>query len=202
MRKQTKSCSPLLDTNKSLNAHLRRLRSLVSRSRLLRFCPRRYLLLSLHTHSTLYRIASCLVYSLPYGGPVSMVWGWLVASILIMFVGLALAELASAAPTSGGLYFWTWAFSPPRYRKVLSWLVGCKKGLTIIRVFFNDTNCNTYRRKYSWIHCLCRFDRLGVCGTGYGGRDDWLWRKLCCNHRLAAYHCTLMTFSTHNTLLF
>ncbi|KAG8762841.1 GABA-specific high-affinity permease, partial [Ceratobasidium sp. 423] len=69
-------------------------------------------------------IASCLVYSLPYGGPVSMVWGWLAASILIMFVGLALAELASAAPTSGGLYFWTWTFSPPRYKKVLSWLVG------------------------------------------------------------------------------
>ncbi|KAF8688930.1 APC amino acid permease, partial [Rhizoctonia solani] len=47
-------------------------------------------------------IASCLVYSLPYGGPVSMVWGWLTASVLILFVGLALAELASAAPTSGG----------------------------------------------------------------------------------------------------
>ncbi|ELU40135.1 hypothetical protein AG1IA_05843 [Rhizoctonia solani AG-1 IA] len=46
-------------------------------------------------------IASCLVYSLPYGGPVSMVWGWLTASVLILFVGLALAELASAAPTSG-----------------------------------------------------------------------------------------------------
>jgi amino acid transporter len=56
-----------------------------------------------------------------------MVWGWLTASVLIMFVGLALAELASAAPTSGGLYFWTWTFSPPRYKKVLSWLVGCKK---------------------------------------------------------------------------
>ncbi|CEL55192.1 putative amino-acid permease C15C4,04c OS=Schizosaccharomyces pombe (strain 972 / ATCC 24843) GN=SPBC15C4.04c PE=3 SV=1 [Rhizoctonia solani AG-1 IB] len=69
-------------------------------------------------------IASCLVYSLPYGGAVSMVWGWLTASVLIMFVGLALAELASAAPTSGGLYFWTWTFSPPRYKKVLSWLVG------------------------------------------------------------------------------
>jgi amino acid transporter len=55
-----------------------------------------------------------------------MVWGWLAASVFIMFVGLALAELASAAPTSGGLYFWTWVFSPPRYRKVLSWLVGCK----------------------------------------------------------------------------
>lgn len=79
-------------------------------------------------------IASSLVYALPYGGPVSMVWGWLAASTLIMFVGLALAELASAAPTSGGLYFWTWTFSPPQYKKVLAWLVGCKFGI-LFRVF-------------------------------------------------------------------
>jgi amino acid transporter len=31
-----------------------------------------------------------------------MVWGWLAASTFILFVGLAMAELASAAPTSGG----------------------------------------------------------------------------------------------------
>ncbi|KAH7342013.1 hypothetical protein B0J17DRAFT_715157 [Rhizoctonia solani] len=41
-----------------------------------------------------------------------------------MFVGLAMAELASAAPTSGGLYFWTWTFSSPKYKKILSWVVG------------------------------------------------------------------------------
>lgn len=62
-----------------------------------------------------------------------MVWGWLVASIFILFVGLAMAELASAAPTSGGLYFWTWTFSPPRYKKVLSWIVGCELPLEILR---------------------------------------------------------------------
>lgn len=32
-----------------------------------------------------------------------MVWGWAVASIFILFVGLGMAELASAAPTSGGV---------------------------------------------------------------------------------------------------
>ncbi|KAG9118924.1 GABA-specific high-affinity permease [Ceratobasidium sp. 392] len=69
-------------------------------------------------------IASSLVYALPYGGPVSMVWGWLIASVFILFTGLAMAELASAAPTSGGLYFWTWTFSSPRYKKILSWIVG------------------------------------------------------------------------------
>lgn len=74
--------------------------------------------------SLLPSMASSLVYALPYGGPASVVWGWLAASTFILFVGLAMAELASAAPTSGGLYFWTWTFSSPRYKKLLSWLVG------------------------------------------------------------------------------
>ncbi len=32
-----------------------------------------------------------------------MVWGWLVASVFILFVGMSMAELGSAAPTSGGV---------------------------------------------------------------------------------------------------
>jgi len=52
-------------------------------------------------------IASVLFFAVPNGGPVGMVWGWLIASAFIMTVGLSMAELASAAPTSGGLYFWT-----------------------------------------------------------------------------------------------
>ncbi|KAF8553642.1 hypothetical protein OG21DRAFT_1497597, partial [Imleria badia] len=69
-------------------------------------------------------IASVLVYSLPNGGPSAMVWGWAVASFFILCVGMSMAELASAAPTSGGLYFWTHSLSSPRCRNLLSWIVG------------------------------------------------------------------------------
>jgi amino acid transporter len=48
-------------------------------------------------------IASVLVYALPNGGPAAMVWGWAVASIGVLLVGMSMAELASAAPTSGGV---------------------------------------------------------------------------------------------------
>ncbi|KAJ7279031.1 APC amino acid permease [Mycena rebaudengoi] len=68
-------------------------------------------------------IASVLFYSIPGGGP-AMVWGWAVASIFILFVGMSMAELASAAPTSGGLYFWTYSLSSPRWRNLLCWIVG------------------------------------------------------------------------------
>ena len=48
-------------------------------------------------------IASVLVYALPNGGPAAMVWGWVVASLGTLLVGISMAELASAAPTSGGV---------------------------------------------------------------------------------------------------
>ncbi|KAG9103795.1 GABA-specific high-affinity permease [Ceratobasidium sp. 370] len=77
-------------------------------------------------------IASSLVYALPYGGPVSLVWGWVVASLFVCCVALAMAELASAAPTSGGLYYWAWTFSPPQYRKILAWVTGYANTIGLI----------------------------------------------------------------------
>lgn len=50
-------------------------------------------------------ITSILFYSIPNGGALSMVWGWLVASFFILCIGFSMAELASAAPTSGGVHF-------------------------------------------------------------------------------------------------
>lgn len=69
-------------------------------------------------------IASVLFYAIPNGGPVAMVWGWAIAGPFIMCIGLAMAELASAAPTSGGLYYWTYSLASPRCRNFLSWIVG------------------------------------------------------------------------------
>ncbi|KAJ7696949.1 APC amino acid permease [Mycena rosella] len=65
-------------------------------------------------------IASVLFYSLPNGGASAMVWGWATSSVFIMFIAMAMAELGSAAPTSGGLYYWTFKYSSPRYRNILS----------------------------------------------------------------------------------
>jgi amino acid permease len=50
-------------------------------------------------------ISSTLSFSIP-AGPVGMVWGWFLASMFIFVVGLAMADLGSAMPTSGGLYWW------------------------------------------------------------------------------------------------
>ncbi|THU98799.1 amino acid transporter [Dendrothele bispora CBS 962.96] len=68
--------------------------------------------------------SSVLLFSIPNGGPSAMVWGWTLCSFFLMTIGLAMGELASAAPTSGGLYYWTFMFSTPKWRCFLSWIVG------------------------------------------------------------------------------
>lgn len=60
-------------------------------------------------------IASTLAYSIP-AGPAGMVWGWFLASMFIFFVGLAMADLGSAMPTSGGLYWFVWLLQKAQTR--------------------------------------------------------------------------------------
>ncbi|HLX78896.1 MAG TPA: amino acid permease, partial [Acidimicrobiales bacterium] len=41
------------------------------------------------------------------GGPVDMTWGWIFVGVMTMIVGLGMAEVCSAYPTAGGLYYWS-----------------------------------------------------------------------------------------------
>ncbi|KKY22812.1 putative gaba permease [Phaeomoniella chlamydospora] len=76
-------------------------------------------------------IASTLSFSIP-AGPVGMVWGWFVASAFIFVVGLAMADLGSSMPTSGGLYYWTHFYASPKWRKYLCFLVGYSNTLGLV----------------------------------------------------------------------
>ncbi|TVY75820.1 GABA-specific permease [Lachnellula suecica] len=76
-------------------------------------------------------IASTLAFSIP-AGPVGMVWGWFLASGCIFVVGVAMADLGSAMPTSGGLYWWTHYFASPKTRNALSFLVGYSNTLGLV----------------------------------------------------------------------
>ncbi|RKU43748.1 GABA-specific high-affinity permease [Coniochaeta pulveracea] len=76
-------------------------------------------------------ISSTLAFSLP-AGPAGMVWSWFIASGCIFLVGLAMADLGSAMPTSGGLYWWTHYFSSPKTRNYLCFLVGYSNSLGLI----------------------------------------------------------------------
>ncbi|KAK6146837.1 hypothetical protein DH2020_020706 [Rehmannia glutinosa] len=61
---------------------------------------------------------------LTYGGPLSFVYGWLIAGCFTMFVGYSMAEICSAYPTSGGLYYWSAKLAGPAWAPFASWLTG------------------------------------------------------------------------------
>jgi amino acid transporter len=56
------------------------------------------------------------------GGPIIMSWGWPFVALMCLFVALAMAELASAMPTAGGLYFWASKLGTPIWGWFTGWL--------------------------------------------------------------------------------
>ncbi|XP_057424759.1 amino-acid permease BAT1 homolog isoform X1 [Lotus japonicus] len=61
---------------------------------------------------------------LTYGGPASLVYGWLIASAFTMLVALSMAEICSSYPTSGGLYYWSAKLAGPGWAPFASWITG------------------------------------------------------------------------------
>ncbi|GKV47309.1 hypothetical protein SLEP1_g54221 [Rubroshorea leprosula] len=61
---------------------------------------------------------------LTYGGPVTMIYGWPIVGALTMIVGLAMAEICSAYPTSGGLYYWSSKLGGNQWGPLASWFTG------------------------------------------------------------------------------
>ncbi|RCV26117.1 hypothetical protein SETIT_5G219700v2 [Setaria italica] len=62
---------------------------------------------------------------LQFGGPATMVYGWPIAGAFTLAVGLAMAEICSAYPTSGGLYFWSAKLcARRRWGPFAAWLTG------------------------------------------------------------------------------
>ncbi len=56
------------------------------------------------------------------GGPAAIAWGWPILAALILCIGLCLAELVSAYPTSGGIYWWASKLGGPKAGYYTGWL--------------------------------------------------------------------------------
>ncbi|KAI9791239.1 MAG: hypothetical protein M1816_004231 [Peltula sp. TS41687] len=58
------------------------------------------------------------------GGPATAVWCWLIGSVMAMCIASSVAELVSAYPTAGGMYFVTKHVVPPEHVPIWAWIVG------------------------------------------------------------------------------
>ena len=69
-------------------------------------------------------LAGCLTsYSIAYlqGGPIAVSWGWLLVGLMSTLVALSMAEIASAYPTAGGLYYWASKLGSPGWGWFTGW---------------------------------------------------------------------------------
>ena len=55
------------------------------------------------------------------GGPVAVTWGWLLVGLMSTVVALSMAEIASAYPTAGGLYYWASKLGGPAWGWFTGW---------------------------------------------------------------------------------
>ncbi len=72
-------------------------------------------------------LSGCLTlyyFGLQHGGPPTMLWGWLLVGVLVLFAGLSMAEICSAYPTAGGLYYWAAKLAPGKSAPIWSWFTG------------------------------------------------------------------------------
>lgn len=51
-----------------------------------------------------YGLATTLYYPLAGGGPVDIIWGWVLVSCIIVCVAASLGEITSVYPTAGGKF--------------------------------------------------------------------------------------------------
>jgi len=69
-------------------------------------------------------LAGCLTsYSvgMEHGGPSSIIWGWLLVGLMSTIISLSMAEIASAYPTAGGLYYWASKLGSPGWGWATGW---------------------------------------------------------------------------------
>jgi amino acid transporter len=55
------------------------------------------------------------------GGPIAISWGWPIISAFILIIAFCMAELVSAFPTAGGIYWWSSRLGSPMWGWFTGW---------------------------------------------------------------------------------
>ncbi|KAG9075288.1 hypothetical protein FS749_013045, partial [Ceratobasidium sp. UAMH 11750] len=68
--------------------------------------------------------STTLALALTDGGPVTILYGWIIVSLISLAIAASLAEICSVFPTAGGVYYWSHMLASPRYAPISSWTTG------------------------------------------------------------------------------
>ncbi|KXS10560.1 amino acid transporter [Gonapodya prolifera JEL478] len=69
-------------------------------------------------------IATLYSFAFKTGGPQTILIGWLIVAFFSMSTCLSMAEICSAYPTAGGLYYWSAKLAGPKWGPYMAWITG------------------------------------------------------------------------------
>lgn len=84
-----------------------------------------------------------MYFALVNGGPAAWFWSYIVVAFGALCQASTFAEMASIQPIAGAQYYWTWNFSPLRFRRFLTWIQGWATWTGYVALLASCINGNT-----------------------------------------------------------
>ncbi|KAF2491774.1 amino acid permease-like protein [Lophium mytilinum] len=69
-------------------------------------------------------LSTTMYITLTDGQSVTILWGWVLVSLISLAIAASLAEICAVYPTAGGVYYWSAMLSTRKYAPVASWITG------------------------------------------------------------------------------
>jgi amino acid transporter len=159
-------------------------------------------------------LSTTLYITLTNGQSVTVLWGWVLVSLISVCIAASLAEICAVFPTAGGVYYWSAMLSSREWAPLVSfvdgWLTlvgnwtvtlsinfsGAQLILSAITIFNEDFVANT------WQTVLCFWAVMLVCAlvNAFGSRYLDLINKICIYWTAASViiiMITLLTMADH-----
>ncbi|KAF7551722.1 hypothetical protein G7046_g7626 [Stylonectria norvegica] len=138
-------------------------------------------------------LSTTMYITLSNGQAVTILYGWILVSLISMCIAASLAEICAVFPTAGGVYYWSAMLCTPKYAPIVSfidgWLTlvgnwtvtlsinfsGAQLILSAITIFNEDFVAN------QWQTVLCFWAVMLVCAlvNAFGSRYLDLINKVC-----------------------
>ncbi|GAB7364984.1 hypothetical protein MBLNU230_g5767t1 [Neophaeotheca triangularis] len=69
-------------------------------------------------------LSTTMAYGLTCGTSVTILWGWVLLSLISLSIAASLAEICACYPTAGGVYYWSAMMSTREWAPLTSWITG------------------------------------------------------------------------------
>ncbi|TKA58994.1 hypothetical protein B0A49_11850 [Cryomyces minteri] len=80
--------------------------------------------LSFAIMATPFGLGATFFVSLTDGQSVTVIWGWVLVSLISIAIAASLAEICAVYPTAGGVYYWSAMLSTKKWAPIASWVTG------------------------------------------------------------------------------